>query len=129
LVPASRGAAGVMQMTHPHRSVGDRAGNTDRIPAIQVRHLRPEPCRAILRFRHQLLDDLIDGEAGRLLAWWELFEALEPLMHDRLRGVLERDVLDEPVVVPDAFLTRSNGSDRRSNILGMRICFSGSRQT
>ena len=50
-------------------------------------------------------------------------------MHDRLRGVLERDVLDEPVVVLEALLAASNGSERRSNILGMRICDSGSRQT
>ena len=50
-------------------------------------------------------------------------------MHDRLRGVLERDVLDEPVVVLMLSSPASNGSERRSNILGMRICFSGSRQT
>ena len=63
-----------------------------------------EPGRASLRFRHQFLDDLIDREARRLLSRWELFEALEPLVHDRLRGVLERDMLDKPVVISDAVL-------------------------
>ena len=76
----------------------------DRIPTLEVGLCTSEPHHADLRFRHQLLDDLIDGEAGRLLSRWELFEALEPLVHDRLRGVLIRDVLDEPVVVFDAVL-------------------------
>src|SRR5262245_40300279 len=62
-----------------------------------------------LVLRHQLLDDLIDAEARRLLPWRKLLEAREPLVNDRLCGVLERDVLDEPVVVLEALLAALEG--------------------
>ena len=68
--------------------------------------------------RHQLLDDLIDGEACGLLARRKFPEALEPLVNDRLGGVLKRNVLDEPGVVIDAFLSAFEWIQRRSNILG-----------
>src|SRR5262245_35351860 len=61
--------------------------------------------RRRLSRRHQLRDDLIDAEARRLLPRREFLEALEPLLNDRLRGVLVRDVLDEPVIVFEAILS------------------------
>ena len=66
--------------------------------------------RVLLRLWHQCLDDLVNREARGLLSRWELFEALEPVVHDRLRGVLERDMLDEPVVVqlPARLLARTD---------------------
>src|SRR5262245_35761277 len=64
--------------------------------------LRSLATRPILR--HQLLEHLIDAEARRLLARRKLLETLEPLHQHRRRRILREEILEEPVIILEAFL-------------------------
>lgn len=62
------------------------------------------PARRYLVLWHHLGDNLVNAEARWLLARWELLEALQPLHKEGRRGVLQKHVLDEPIVVLEALL-------------------------
>src|SRR5215467_12771105 len=63
-----------------------------------IRRPPPSP-RAGRRF--QLLHHLVDAEAGRLLPWWKLLEALDPLPDEELGRYEQKDPTSQPVAVVD----------------------------
>ena len=95
-----------------HRRASDGSGSRD-IPRAAAAGSVSDRKETLFLLRHQLLDDLVDGEARRLLSRRELLEALEPLVDDGLRGVLVRDVLDEQSLYLMLSSAASNGSARR----------------
>src|SRR5262249_47747786 len=66
-----------------------------------IRRPPPSP-RAGRRF--QLLHHLVDAEAGRLLPWWKLLEALDPLPDEELGWHQQVDPANQPVLVVRGFV-------------------------
>src|SRR5262245_57880146 len=71
-----------------------------------------------LALGHELVHHLVDAEARRFGARWELLEALEPL-HEQGRSGVEQEVLFEhPVVVLDGVLAALEGIGPQVEELG-----------
>src|SRR5262249_2966420 len=52
----------------------------------------------------QLAHDLVDAEAGRLLPWWKVLEALNPLRYEVLRRHEQEDASKLPVPIVVGFV-------------------------
>src|SRR5262245_38787649 len=64
------------------------------------------PCSVAAAASLQLLHHLVDAEAGRLLAWREVLEALDPLPDEGLRRHQQEGAVCQPVGVVDGFVLR-----------------------
>ena len=61
--------------------------------------------RVWLVFWHELLNDLIDSEARGLLTGGNSLKLSSHSWTTRLRGILHRNMLNEPIIILEAFLT------------------------